>query len=277
VSEATKRFHHRFNFVPNRRMDVVHNFINCANYRTRHESCNLDVRRSFGFADSDVVVAQVGDVIPRKGLVHLVRALPEILQRCPAVKVLVVGRRDVDYARTVRTEIDRLGVGPAVVWAGYRADIGNILPSVDIFALATLEDSLPLAILEAMACGLPVVASRVGGIPECVVDGETGFLVRPKRPREFVTAVIRLAEDHSLRLRMGRAGRRRVETNFSHESQVERLERTFQRVLARSTTNTLQRGGSGVSMGLPNVRIVIPDRFAARQVADMDLPIIENR
>jgi glycosyltransferase involved in cell wall biosynthesis len=94
-----------------------------------------------------------------------------------------------------------------------------------------LEDNLPLSILEAMACCLPVVATRVGGIPECVVDGETGFVVPPKDSESMAKALIELIQNKARRRQMGRAGRRHSEANFSRESQVRRLELVFERVL----------------------------------------------
>jgi glycosyltransferase involved in cell wall biosynthesis len=232
ASQATKRFHNRFNLVPKRRIDVVYNFIDCSRYSAISAERAASLRQSLGLSPLDVVISQVGDVIPRKGLVYLVRAMEHVIRQCPNARLLVVGKEDAGYANAVREEIDRLRLHSSVVWTGHRSDIADLLACVDVFALSTLEDNLPLAILEAMASRLPVVASEVGGIPECVVPDETGYLVPARRVEPLSQALLRLARDESLRLRMGLAGRTRAEAIFSYESQISRIEEVFRRVAA---------------------------------------------
>ena len=229
ASMATKRFHNRFNLVPNRRIDVVHNFID---YRPfdRDQNAGIALRQQYGFSPDDVVVGQVGDVIARKGLLYLIRALPQILQKCPQTKVLVIGRQDDDYTELSTNEARKLEVEHALAWTGEIEQVQNYLNAIDVFALPTLEDNLPLSILEAMANSLPIVASAVGGIPECVAQNENGLLVKPGKPKPLAEALIRLIESPETRLSMGRRSRERVVREFSQASQGPRLESVFQKV-----------------------------------------------
>ena len=114
----------------------------------------------------------------------------------------------------VENEVRRLGLDSVVRLAGVRTDVPELLAAADLFVLSSRSEGLPLSILEAMATGLPVVASRVGGVPEVVVDGETGLLVPPGDPGSLARAIERLLDDSALRRRLGAAGRARVAEHF---------------------------------------------------------------
>ncbi len=230
ASEATKRFHRRFNLVRDSRIDVVHNFIDQHRFRHLSSSTRADIRHRLSIDASIPLIGVVGDVIPRKGLHYLIRALPQILAVVPTAQILVVGNKKMEYTRAVREIATNLGVSRHITWAGLRFDIPEVLSALDLFVLPTLEDSLPLAVLEAMATGLPVVATTIGGLPECVVSGETGTLVPPRKPTELATAINRLLQDSKLRVRFGEAAKRRVREHFSPESQLPRIEQVFRRV-----------------------------------------------
>src|SRR5438128_997612 len=110
--------------------------------------------------------------------------------------------------------------------AGSAAAIGGV-PARDLFVLPSLFDSFPIAILEAMAAGLPVIATRVGGVPEVVLDGETGLLVEPGDPKRLASAIEMLASDASARRNMGKQGRARAQL-FSWEDVIARTWRVYQ-------------------------------------------------
>ena len=232
ASEATRKFHRRFNLVARDRIGVVHNFIEDERFRSADEEAGRRLRAELNIPSDALLIGVVGDVLRRKGLVYLVRALPRIAAAVPNVHLMSVGYHDRDYLKQVNHEADRLHVADRITFAGYRDDVVRVMSSMDLMALPTLEDSLPLSILEGMASGLPVVATSVGGLPECLVDGETGWLVPPARVEALADAVISVLADPQLRRRFGEAGQRRIRTHFSRESQVRRLERVFQRFAA---------------------------------------------
>jgi glycosyltransferase involved in cell wall biosynthesis len=190
------------------------------------------VRDGLGVGGDRLLMGVVGDVIARKGLIHLIRALPGILHSVPQAHLLCVGHTQDAYAARCRAEAEVRGVASAITWAGPRSDIDRILAGLDIYVLPSLEENLPLAILEAMASGCPVVATAVGGIPECVTHNRTGLLVPPSQEGALAEALIRVLQDPALRQRFGQAGRERIRDCFSIESQIPRLEAVFQRTAA---------------------------------------------
>ena len=133
----------------------------------------------------------------------------------------------------LEAEIRRLGLEGAVVLAGDRDDVAAMLARADVFVLSSTSEGLPLSILEAMAAGLPVVASSVGGVPEAVEDGETGLLVPPRDPVRLAAALERLLVDPALRRRLGSNGRERVRQHFGLEAFQQAHVAVYRRELAR--------------------------------------------
>jgi len=151
----------------------------------------------------------VGRLQAPKDPITLVRALAELGR--PGEAVIAGGGPD---RPAVESEVRRLGLESVVRLAGERNDVGELLAAADLFVLSSRSEGLPLSILEAMAAGLPVVASSVGGVPELVVEGETGLLVPPGDPGALAAAIERLLDDSALRRQLGAAGRNRVSEHF---------------------------------------------------------------
>jgi len=156
------------------------------------------------------------------------------------IEVLLEAARDVDGARfliigdgPMRAEwtglATRLGLGDRICWAGHRRDIGELLAGCDLFVHPSLDDAFPTVLLEAMAAGLPVVASDVGGIPEIVEDGVTGRLVPPGDAGRLAAAINELIAHPGS---MGDAGRARVRRDLTTEAWIARLDRVYREVLA---------------------------------------------
>jgi glycosyltransferase involved in cell wall biosynthesis len=169
--------------------------------------------------DRPFVVA-VGSITPGKGHRVLVEAMADIVRLHPRATAVIVGEpllaSDRQYAEDLQRDIDRLGLAQRVRLLGFRQDAAAILARADVVVHpSTCDDTFPLVPLEAMAAGRPVVASRVGGIPEIVSDGETGVLVAPGDPSALSNAVAGLLSDPERRERMGAAGRRSSAERFS--------------------------------------------------------------
>jgi glycosyltransferase involved in cell wall biosynthesis len=180
-------------------------------------------------------VISVGRLAPPKDPLTLVRALAA-LQTPP--KTLLVG--DGPDRRAVEQEIAARGLTGTVSVAGERRDVARLLAQSDVFVLSTRSEGAPMSILEAMAAGLPVVASAVGGVPELVEDGSTGLLVPPGDPAALAAALDRLLADPDLSKRLGAAGRSRARERFD----VEVVRRAHLDLYARE----LARAGRAVSI-----------------------------
>jgi glycosyltransferase involved in cell wall biosynthesis len=157
------------------------------------------------------LVVSVGRLKAPKDFVTLARALAAL--PADSFEALIVG--DGPDRPALETELRRLRLEDRVRLAGERHDVADMLAAADVFVLSSRSEGLPVSVLEAMAAELPVVASRVGGVSELVVDGETGFLVAPGKPRDLAAALESLVADRDLRRHLGAVGRVRAETRFN--------------------------------------------------------------
>jgi glycosyltransferase involved in cell wall biosynthesis len=164
-------------------------------------------------ASREPTIVSVGRLKAPKDFLTFVRALA--LLDDGSFRGVIVG--DGPDRALIEAEVDRLGLRGKVELLGERRDAPGLLSSSDIFVLATRSESMPMSVLEAMAAGLPVVASDVGGLPEVVADGRTGFLVPPGDPAALASALARLLEDRELRLTLGARGVEQARTTFSVE------------------------------------------------------------
>jgi glycosyltransferase involved in cell wall biosynthesis len=152
----------------------------------------------------------VGRLKPPKDFATLTRALADLPSGSFDARIVGDGPQRLE----LEADVAQLGLAGAVRLLGERADVPQLLAAADVFVLSSASEGLPLSIEEAMAAGLPVVASAVGGVPEIVVDGETGFLVPPGDSERLAEALRLLLADPGLRRRMGAAARARAETLF---------------------------------------------------------------
>jgi glycosyltransferase involved in cell wall biosynthesis len=233
VSEATARYHRRVNLVPSRKMEVAYNFIDDQDFSSVAASIRGAMRAQFGLENHHLAIGTVGDIIPRKGQLDLVRALPRIVKTAPNAKLLLIGWECDEYASVIRREAKSLGVANSVIFCGHRADVRNVLSALDIYTLASREESFPLSTIEAMASGLPVVSTTAGGLSECVVDGETGLLVKPRDVDALGYSISALAANKELRIEFGMAGKLRARALFSCAAQTPRIEAALARACGR--------------------------------------------
>jgi len=165
------------------------------------------VRAALGTPPDRPVAIAVSRLVRTKGYVELVRAIEAL----PEFELWVVGERlSSDRGEDMDAMFAACGLGPRLRRLGYRDDVAALLAAADVFALPSYFESLPMSVIEAMLCGLPVVASDIRGPREQVVDGVTGLLVPPRQVEPLAAALARLAADPALRAAMGVAGRDRA-------------------------------------------------------------------
>jgi glycosyltransferase involved in cell wall biosynthesis len=190
------------------------------------------VREEFKLGDAPVV-GSVARLAPNRGHESLIAGFRLLLESLPEARLLLVGKGEARPGLEAR--IAELGLADRVLFTGYRDhDLPDVLAALDCFALMGAgSDESCRAALEAMAAGRPVVARRVGALPETVVDGETGFLLDDDRPETVAHALAAVLSDRSRAARMGAAGLRRVRDGFSPDRYVDDMERVYYTLIDR--------------------------------------------
>lgn len=182
------------------------------------------------------LVVSVGNLLSSKGHTHLVAAAGLLAPRFPGLRVAIVGRPE-EAAPMVRAAIAEDGLEGRVTLLGQRRDVAALLAAADLFALPSLWEGLPLALLEAMAAGKPVVATAVGGVPCALEDGETGRLVAPGDATGLAAAMGDLLDDPAEARRLALAGQAHVRAVYGAPAWVRRLEEIY----ARTANQTIDR------------------------------------
>lgn len=201
---------------PARRIHVIYNGIEPGERADGIQ--RAEARRELGVADDAFVVGTVGRLDPVKNLTAMLDAHALLLARHPAATAVIIGD-GLERSRLEAKAAD-LGITHAVQFVGYRRDVRALMPAFDLYLNCSSFEGVSLTVLEAMAAGLPVIATPVGGNPEVVVDQETGLLVRGGAG-PLADAMSRLLSDPARRREMGDAGRRRVQHHFSLNQMVD--------------------------------------------------------
>ena len=215
--------------APPDKVVTIYNGIDVERFVALDTKPGARVRQAFGIPVGAPLLGSVGRLHPQKGQADMLAALAQVRERVPAVRLLLVGSGEL--RPDLEAQARSLGLAEVVTFSGLRADVPEILAALDVFVLPSLWEGMPNAVLEAMAAGLPVVATAVGGTPEAVVDRVTGLLVPPHDPDALARAIERLLGDPSLRREMGRAGRERVGRHFSIDQTVRRTQALYETVL----------------------------------------------
>lgn len=230
VSNAVKQHLVGQGMAPDR-ITVIHNGVDLRAMSRGDEGGA--VRERWNMPAGAPVLITVGRLTPKKGHRDLLAALARLTRdpRWGELRLLIVGTGALLPA--LRREAEQRGLGERVIFAGFQREVLPFLQAADIFVLPSIQEGLSLSALEAMALGKPVVACRVGGTPEVVVDGQTGVLVSPGQPVELAAALERLLGAPEQARAMGEAGRRRARDAFDLDQMVSKIEEIYQRVIAQ--------------------------------------------
>ena len=206
-------------------------------------TAQTDVRRELGIAPDASVLGTLAVLRPEKALSVLVEAAQRLVPSFPELRVLVAGTGPEE--EQLREMIRRLGLEHAVTLLGFREDVAGVLAAVDVAVFSSDREGSPLAVLESMAAGKPVVATNVGGVPDLVRDGIEGFLVPPRDPTALADAVARLLRDRPLRDRLGRQARDRQQEHFSIDATIARVEALYLELAERKRVSAVRRRREG--------------------------------
>jgi len=208
----------------------IHNGIDLSRFRPESPEATAARRTALGIPPGVPVIGTVARLEEQKGVTYFLRALPALAARWPGLVVLIAGRGSLKKA--LEAEAVALGVNGYTRFLGFWPDVAEVMSLMDVVAIPSMWEPFGLVAAEAMAVGRPVVASRVGGLPEVVADGETGLLVPPGEPAALADAVERLLAAPDLRSRLGAAGRERVAANFTVEVMTENMIALYRQLLA---------------------------------------------
>ncbi len=216
---------------PDHLKTVVHNGVDLAALRPRTD--RAAVRKALGIPDEALVFITVGRLSPWKGHKTLMEAFG-LLPDLGDVRLLVVGDCafwEKSYRRELEEFAQQQGIADRTIFTGHREDVPDLLAASDVFCLPSRNEPFGRVIIEAMAVGLPVVATRGGGVPEIIQDGQEGLLVPIDSPRELADALAQLLKDPAIRRQMGEAGRRRVRERFDLRVTVKAIESIYEGLL----------------------------------------------
>jgi glycosyltransferase involved in cell wall biosynthesis len=206
--------------LPARKVITIHNGVDLA--ASAPAADRLAQRRAAGIDGAGPVIGAVARLEPVKDQAMLVRAFTQVLAAEPRARLVLVG--DGGQRRALQDQVAAAGIAAHVVFLGARADVAALLPLFDVFALSSLSEGLPLTILEAMAAGLPCVATAVGAVAEAIVADQTGLLVPARDAAGFAAALLTLVRDPARARQMGHAGQQRARAHFDLRVMIRRYQ-----------------------------------------------------
>ena len=242
VSRETGRDWVRRTRLPAGRVTTIHNGIDPDRFRRRQS--RADARAQLGLPTDALVVGGLGRLDEAKGFEFLIAATAELRAEFPRLVVAIAGSGP--QREYLEAEAERRGVADRVRFLGFQSDVQPVLDALDVFAMPSRCEALPYALLEAMATELPAVAAAVGGIPEVIVQGETGLVVPARDPGALASSLRTLLSDESLRQRMGAAGRGRVVRHFHERDMVRKTTQLYRQALGRGGMRSCGVNGGSV-------------------------------
>jgi glycosyltransferase involved in cell wall biosynthesis len=217
VSKAVYRMLVDRHILPPERISLIPNAVELPPALSRQREA---LQARFGFSPDNVVAVTTARLVPAKGHRYLLEAMAGLRAEFPRLRLLFLG--DGEARATLEAQRDALGLAGSVFFAGSVGGVLPLLTGCDLFVLPSLWEGMPVALLEAMAVGLPVLATRVDGTPEVITDGETGLLVPPRDPGALADGLRRLLTDDALCARLAAAGQAHVRAAYDIETLVDR-------------------------------------------------------
>jgi glycosyltransferase involved in cell wall biosynthesis len=230
VSDAVKEDVIKNNlFIKPSKVLTIKNGIDLDNIDTV-SATKSEIRSQLGLPSDEVLFGTVGRLARTKGQIYLLRAFTEFVKRIPNSRLVLVGNGPLH--KELRREAETLGIDSHISFLGFRNDVYEILHALDLFILPSVSEGLALALLEAMAARLPIIATDVGGIPEVFGKGEFGRLVPPRDVHELFSAMLEIYFlDSHKKMRLGENARKRVEEEFTVNRMCQRLAGLYESML----------------------------------------------
>ena len=215
VSKYTKKELTEFYDVDEEKIHVIYNGVDVQKFKPNRDKAGL--RRELGLDEKQKIILYVGRLYQRKGLTTLLQSIPKVIQNFRNVKIVISGEGFKQNKEKLTRLAEKLNIENSVSFVGYFPDekLPDLYAASDIFVLPALYENFPFAILEAQSTGLPVISTKVGGIPELITDNKNGLLVDPVNSEQLTEKIMTLLQNPEFAEELGKRGRRLVEEKFS--------------------------------------------------------------
>ncbi|MCW3983450.1 MAG: glycosyltransferase family 4 protein [Candidatus Bathyarchaeota archaeon] len=232
VSHFTKWELTNYYKIPAHKIRVIHNGVDIQKFQPATDK--RKIKAALGFNPDDIAIVSVGRLYARKGLFTLIESMPAVVKRFPNAKFIISGKGQSDEMQKLIAHATRLGVINNIVFTGYYPDkkLPLLYQAADVFAFSTFYEHHPFAVLEALATGLPVVTTTVGGIPETIQSGKNGFLVKPFDEKAFADRILHLLEHPAEASEMGVKARQTVVEQLDWRIVVKDAMKVYQEALS---------------------------------------------
>ncbi len=232
VSHFTKRELMEYYKIPEGKIRVIHNGVDVKKFQPAQDK--RKVKQELGFNPDDLLILSVGRLYARKGLFTLIESIPAVIKRFNNAKFVISGKGQSDEMRKLINHAEKLGVKGNIIFTGYYPDkkLPKLYQAADVFAFSTFYEHHPFAVLEALATGLPVVTTWVGGIPETIESGKNGFLVEPFNVPQFADRILYLLEHPAEAAEMGRQARKTIVEQYDWRIVVKDAMKVYDEVLS---------------------------------------------
>ncbi len=215
------------------RICTIHNGVDLSRFSTEQPT-DTSFRECIGLSKNDFLVCAVGQICVRKGLFELIDALSRIRHEAPHIHLAIVGKvvfpHEEEYLKTLYSVTERSALNGHVHFTGELSDVSPVLQAADLLVLNSLDEPFGLVLIEAMASGTPVLATRVGGIPEIVTDSENGWLVEKADTTALASKLLELSKDRDRLARVAQCALKTVHSKFSIEAFQQKLEQLYARL-----------------------------------------------
>ena len=214
VSHFTKWELTNYYKIPAGKIQVIHNGVDTCKFQPAVDK--RKIKAELGFNPDDIAILSVGRLYARKGLFTLIESMPAVVKRFKNAKFIISGKGQSDEMRKLINYAEELGVKDSIIFTGYYPDkkLPKLYQAADVFAFSTFYEHHPFAVLEALSTGLPVVTTKVGGIPETIESGKNGFLVEPFNPKQFADRILYLLDHPVEASEMGALARKTILERF---------------------------------------------------------------
>ncbi|HHT9112847.1 MAG TPA: glycosyltransferase family 4 protein [Candidatus Wunengus sp. YC65] len=210
--------------------DYIYNGVDIESLRKRKVD-RIQKRQELGIENEYFLIVTAGRLVPVKGQTYLISALAQVITKIPNIRLVFLG--DGELRGELSGQVKTLGLEKQVLFLGMRSDVPEIISCGDLFVLPSVNEGFGVVLLEAMVMKCPIVATNVGGVPEVVLDGETGILVPSGDPVQLAEGIVRLLRDRALAAQMAESGYQRLKTCFDIRETVAKTENLYRELLER--------------------------------------------